>query len=261
MGWATLLLLAPGLAAAGDRYADAVESYTQGDNGGFNASFLPDVVLGPPKGSGLFQGSLDVVSLGRSGSIELRFDDNVIVDGPGVDFTVFENPFLELGAGSITEPPFAEPARVGVSQDGVDWQWFPCSLAMGGGPHWPGCAGVYPVLSDDDTPPPWIPTTTPIEDLVGLHILEIQAPTGSGGDSFDLADVGLAWARYVRIEAASFDTEAVGSGNSAFDLDAIVAVNSARFAPAPLPALSRSAQVACVALLAAVAFVAGRRIS
>ena len=46
----------------GDPYADAVVSTLVGTNGGFNQAALPDVVLGPPSGSGLFAGSLDVFS-------------------------------------------------------------------------------------------------------------------------------------------------------------------------------------------------------
>jgi hypothetical protein len=225
--------------AAGDPYADSVVTFVQGANGGFNAGALPEIVLGSPEGSGLFQGGLDVVSLGRSGRIDLRFDDNVIVDGVGVDFTVFENAFLEIGAGNLTVPPFAEPGRVSVSQDGIEWFAFPCPLELLAAPYWPGCAGVYPALSDGtlDTPDATIPTSVPIEDLVGVSVFSIEAPPGSGGDSFDLADVGLGWARYVRVESADFDVSVVGSGNSGFDLDAVVAVNSAD-SPPEVPALT-----------------------
>lgn len=221
--------------AGGDPYVDSVVTFIPGANGGFNAGSLPDIVLGSPVGNGLFLGGLDVVSLGRSGSIELRFDDNVIVDGPGVDFTVFENAFLEIGAGNLTIPPFAEPGRVSVSQDGVEWFAFPCTLDVQSAPYWPGCAGVYPVLSDGtlNTPDATIPTSVPIEDLVGVSVFTIETPPGSGGDSFDLADVGLGWARFVRIESADFDVSVVGSGNSGFDLDAVVAVNSAESVPVP----------------------------
>ena len=235
--------------AAGDVYADSVVAYVQGANGGFNAGGLPDIVLGGPVGSGLFLGGLDVVSLGRSGRIDMRFDDNVIIDGSGVDFTVFENAFLEVGAGNLTVPPFAEPGRVSVSQDGIEWFAFPCTLAPEAAPYWPGCAGVYPVFSDGtlSTPDATIPTSVPIEDLVGVSVFTIEVPPGSGGDSFDLADIGLDWARYVRVEAADFDVSVVGSGNSGFDLDAIVAVNSAESVPVPALA-ARSQQLVAVGL-------------
>jgi hypothetical protein len=211
----------------GDPYADEVPvgGFLVGDSGGFGAEAN---VLGPPMGSGLFQGSLDVLSLGLLGRIDVHFTDNVIVDGPGVDFTVFENSFLSIDASLLSAAPFSEPGRVSVSQDGSTWYSFSsCMLVQTEGPYYEGCAGVYPVLSDDEDPHPSLPSSTPILDLIGLDILgppiEIE---GSGGDSFDLADVGLSWARYVRIDAASFVDGPFGVNNAGFDLDAVAAVNS-----------------------------------
>jgi len=250
-----------GFDTTGDPYADEVVAFTAGTNGGLNAEELPGIVLGAPQGEGLFLGSFDVVSLGVSGSIAVRMADNVIVDGPGADFTVFENAFLEIGAGSLTQPPFAEPGRVEVSQDGVTWFAFACDLSESAGPYWPGCAGVYPVLSDGTlaTPHPSIPTTTPIGDLVGISVLSIQAPAGAGGDSFDLADVGLAWARYVRIVAAGFAPPVTGTGDSAFDFDAVAAIHSSPTVPpaVPVPAASVGARLLLALLLALAAFRAG----
>jgi hypothetical protein len=212
--------------AVGDPYADEVVSFTPGAGSGFGS---PADVLGPPAGLGLFQGSEDVVSLGLSGAIEVRFADNAVADGPGPDFSVFENPFLTIGIGLFTDPPFSEPGRVSVSQDGVQWQTFPCSLSQAESPYHPGCAGVYPVLSDGTptTPHASIPTLAPpIEDLVGVSILGLTLPEGAGGDGFDLADVGLPWIRYVRIQAAPF-LEGPGTDDKAgFDLDALAAVYS-----------------------------------
>jgi len=212
----------------GDPYADSVPvgGYVQGTNGGFGA--LANV-LGPPSGGGLFQGGLDVLSLGIAGHIDLAFDDNVLVDGPGVDFTVFENSFLGIDPGPVSGPPFSEPGRVSVSQDGVTWVAFPgCVLDPAQAPYYPGCAGVRPVLSDAEVPHPSLPTSTPVEDLVGIDLLGPPITVeGAGGDSFDLADVGLAWARYVRIEAAGYVDGPFGADNAAFDLDAVAAVHSA----------------------------------
>jgi hypothetical protein len=214
--------------AVGDPYADAVVDVQIGADGGFKAAFLPDIALGPPQGAGLFQGSLDVVSLGLGGSIELEFVDNVIVDGPGVDLLVFENPFLEDDGSGFTAAPFMEPGRVSVSQDGVTWFSFPCALDPAEAPQFhPGCAGVYPVLSASGTPHPSIPSEVPIEDLVGQEILFLQVPEGAGGDGFDLADVGLGWARYLRVESAGFATYPAVAPVVGFDFDAAAAVNSA----------------------------------
>ncbi len=211
----------------GDAYADSVLSFSAGSSAGYGEQSW---VLGPPVDTGVFQGSLDVLSLGLDGTIEVEFTDNVIVDGAGPDFTVFENPFLEIGIDLFTDPPFSEPGEVSVSQDGVTWFAFPCALDPGLGPYFPGCAGVYPSISDANdpaTPHASIPTSTPIEELVDQDFFAFPMPEGSGGDSFDLADVGLAWARFVRIQSADFNTGVTGPNNAGFDLDAVSAVNSA----------------------------------
>lgn len=178
-----------------DAWADCVESFEPGPEAAFGHDALPEIVLGPPMpvGGG---GSLDVASLGCDGSITLAFDPPGIVDGPGDDLIVYENPFA---TGATT---FAEPARVLVSEDGVDWRPFACELTGVG--DWPpqGCAGVTPVTLAED---------------------EIE-----GGDAFDLADVGLAHARYVRfvdVSSAFYGNEVWCSGEpGGFDLDAVEAV-------------------------------------
>jgi hypothetical protein len=222
--------------AVGDPYADALVSYAVGSFGGFpGASFLPGFVIGPPHGRGLLQGNQNhVFSLGFGGSMTLGFSDNVIVDGEGVDFAVFENAFLvENGATLTLERPFADPGIVSVSQDGSVWYGFPCLLVRDypAGIVFPGCAGVYPVLSDagdPTTPHASIPTEGEIGDLMGVPSVPLPDPGGAGGDSFDLADVGLGWARYVRIVDANFPTgDPFGPTNAGFDVDAVAAVNSA----------------------------------
>jgi len=224
-----------GFEAVGDPYADALVSYQVGQYGGFpSPSYLPGIVLGPPRGAGLLQNGFDVFSLGFGGQMVLRFVDNVIVDGAGVDFTVFENAFLaENPATLLLERPFADPGIVGVSQDGVVWHEFPCQLVvnLGAGVIYPGCAGVYPVFSNAGqpaTPHASIPTAIPLAALIGLPSEPPPAPGGSGGDSFDLAAVGLGWARYVRIRDPNYVTgDPFGPTNAGFDVDAVAAVRSA----------------------------------
>lgn len=219
----------------GDPYADAVFAYQVGPFGGFpSPSFLPGIVLGPPRGSGVLDGGFDVFSLGFGGWIVLLFVDNVIVDGDGVDFTVFENAFFAENPATLTlERPFADPGIVGVSQDGVTWHEFPCLLATfpAAGIYYPGCAGVYPVLSHADrpaTPHASIPSPTPLHALIGQSSEPLPAVAGAGGDSFDLADVGLAWARFVRIRDPNHATgDPFGPTNAGFDLDAVAAIHSA----------------------------------
>ena len=225
---AVLLLLVPH--AHAEPFADAVLDYAIGTGGGAREADLPGIVLGPPRGGGAFTGSFETFSLGLGGHIVLAFTDNVIVDGPGPDFTVFENPFLLRGV--TTLPPYAEPSTVSVSADGVHWAVFPCALATP--PYYPGCAGVYPVFANADdplAPSPLVPSTTPIEALVGVPVDDFVPPAGSGGDGFDLAAVGLAAARFVRIDAGPYDARL--GGLSGFDLDAVAAVHSVDVAGLP----------------------------
>ena len=185
---------------------DAVVDFVAGTNGGFQEELLPDIVLGPPFGLGVSDGSLDVASLGDGGSITVAFEDNVIVDGPGVDFTIFENPFGD----GVTEATFIEVGIVSVSADGqtfVEMPYDPNGFV--------GLAGVTPVESHPD------------------NGIDPRDPTVSGGDAFDLALVGLTEARYIRIDDPGAtihdpgnDFPTPGPGKSGFDLDAIVAIHS-----------------------------------
>jgi hypothetical protein len=224
------VVLAAGVVRA-EPFADRVVAQSIGTGGGAGQASLPGIVLGPPRGGGAFQGSSHTFSLGLGGTITLAFDDNVVVDGAGADLIVFENAFLPTG--TETQPPFAEPALVEVSGDGIDWHAFPC--AIDAAPYHAGCAGVYPVFANADDPmaPSALdPTTTPIGDLVGVPVAEFVPPPGAGGDAFDLADVGLAAARYVRITASSTLRQGLG-GLAGFDLDALAAVFSIDVAGAP----------------------------
>jgi hypothetical protein len=183
-------------------YATSVESFSPGKGAGFNQSKLPDIVLGPPQGLGTGQGSLDVLSLGAGGEIVLGFRERGIVDGAGADLVVFENPFWPGGDSSQV---FAELGEVSVSDDGETWFTFPCDLAGDGAGHYAGCAGVTPTLEFD------------AEALVPLD------PERTGGDAFDLAEVGAARARFVRIR--DLGTQPPAGTTSGFDLDAIGAVH------------------------------------
>jgi hypothetical protein len=190
---------------ADDPYADCVESFLPGEGATFGHDAMPGIVLGPPHGGVAGAGATDVASLGCSGRITLAFDAPAIVDGPGPDLLVFENPFR---AGEET---FAEPARVLVSDDGITWAAFDCAVRGDG--TWPpvGCAGIEPVLADGD----------PATD-----------PAVAGGDAFDLADVGLARARFVRLvdvtEEHYGDRMWCGGDGGGFDLDAVAAAEHQR---------------------------------
>ncbi len=191
-------------AEVSDPYLDCVDSFLPGD-ASFGHDLLPAVLLGPPRGAGALGGT-DVLALGCGGEITVYFAGEGIVDGPGDDFIVFENPFA-LDDGST----FVEPARVFVSDDGERWREFPCSLDE----EPPlGCAGIGLVHATDEA---------------GGSI-DPQDPDVAGGDAFDLAEVGLARARWVRLIDVGEDYYGHGlwcaGGAGGFDLDAIVALHA-----------------------------------
>ena len=186
-----------------DRFITKVVSFTPGTCAGFGAGAMPGVVEGPPVGGGAAAGGLDVVSLGTDGEIVVSFEPNAIVDGPGVDFIVFENPFYIAGD---PRRPNAELGEVSVSEDGVTWQTFPCTATSY---PYGSCAGWHVVNSN--------PTN-------GISPVD---PSVAGGDPFDLADLGLKHARFVRIKDKAH--EACTSPNvttNGFDLDAIAIVHA-----------------------------------
>lgn len=227
-------------------FADRVAQFSPLDPKCFGCNRSSTVVLGPPAGAGDGNGSTDVVSLGArvnndggvtapyGGTITLEFTDNLIVNGPGVDFVVFENAFRLAG----TDEFFVEPAVVDVSADGIKFYRFPfdyvARLNNDGSlnlfnPHayHYGFAGVHAVYSNGNTPPA---TDTVL----------------AGGDQFDLSDLPgapLSWARFVRLTATGdswfIDQQgepvrhsnsdptwaASGAGKSGFDLDGAVALH------------------------------------
>ncbi len=185
--------------AAPTVFISCVLSFEPGVGAGFGQDKFPSIVYGPPVGAGTANGSTDVLSLGGGGEISFGFGGNAIVDGPGADFIVFENAFDE---GGDPLKPYAEPGVVSVSDDAVTWVDFPCHSE---GYPYTGCAGWHPVLSNPDN---------------GISPTD---PATAGGDPFDLADVGVTHARYVRVRDVSFKG---GSPTEGFDLDAAAIVNA-----------------------------------
>ena len=188
------------------RFITNVISFTPGTCAGFGQTAMPKVVCGPPVGGGTNAGSTDVVSLGGGGEIIVSFTPNAIVDGPGVDFIVFENPFVIDGSGAI----YAEPGEVSVSDDLVHWVTFPCTDATQEPPYGQ-CGGWHPVLSKPGN---------------GISPFDVAR---AGGDAFDLADLGVEQARYVRIRNIVASEACPDAGyipkTNGFDLDAIAIVN------------------------------------
>lgn len=185
-------------AAPASRTISCVQDFSPGEGAGFGQDDYPDIVYGEPEGGGAGKGSLDVLSLGRSGTITVGFGGGAIHDGEGPDFIVFENAF---NAGGNPENPFKELGEVSVSADGETWATFACRKDAY---PYDGCAGWHPVLAGSEP---------------GIDAFD---PAEAGGDPFDLADVGLQTARFVRIT----DLSNAGAGGSAgFDLDAITVVH------------------------------------
>ncbi|WP_156338998.1 cell surface protein [Chondromyces crocatus] len=183
------------------RTASCVLSFTPGEGSGFGMEEYPEIVYGPPHGGSSSSGSLHVLSLGKGGEIALGFGGNTIVDGPGPDFIVFENPFL---VGGDPMKVFKELGEVSVSADGETWTTFPCQADAY---PYEGCAGWRPVLATPDS---------------GEGMFN---PEVAGGDPFDLAELGLSEVRFVRVR----DISNFGAADTAgFDLDAIAIVNPSR---------------------------------
>ncbi len=187
-----------------------LEKVTYGPGAGFGKAALPGVIQDGPQGGGSTGGSQDVLSLGEKGEAVLSFGPYDVVDGPGVDFIVFENAMLVA-----PYQPFAEPGIVGLSSKGItssDFKEFSCDLTRTTGDaakkQWPypGCAGVRPVLAN-----------------VKQNTIPPTSPALAGGDQFDLAALKIKQARYVRIRDAGVSK--MGSTSRGFDLDAVVLIN------------------------------------
>lgn len=187
-----------------DRFVTKIVHFAPGPCAGFGADAMPEVVLGPPIGGGSQQGSLDVVSLGIGGEIVLSFEPGGILDGAGADFIVFENPFY---AGGNAERPVADLGEVSVSEDGTHWKTYACT--PGDTAPYGKCAGWHPVYS-----------------APGNGISPVD-PASAGGDSYDLSELGLSSARFVRIRDMSTATcEGKPKPTTAgFDLDAVSIVH------------------------------------
>jgi len=145
--------------------AAEVLEFHAGAGAGFGQDALPDVVLDLPEGAPDLP-SEDVVSLGNGGEIVLGLGALELVDGPGPDLQVFENVFLSGSA----ENPYAEVAALSLSADGQEWRTFPVDYRPAG--------------------------DTVVARFVGFAGLR------PGGDLFDLADLGLPTARYLRLRDA-----------------------------------------------------------
>ncbi len=131
------------------------------------------------RGAGSTMGSFDVLSLDNtlSGhpSATFRWGAQRVLNGPGVDFVVFENGFEVFGTAGNPQH-FMDPMVVELSVDGQTWVTFPHDYthtpetSYSRNPnHWIGFAGTQPVRLNRDT-----------------HPVDPFDPAAAGGDGFDL---------------------------------------------------------------------------
>jgi hypothetical protein len=141
-----------------------------------------------------------IQSLGMDGEIIVGFNNKLLINGDEADFTIFENVFIN----PITGGYFAEPAKVAVSRDGINYYEFKYDSNT-----LKGLAGITPTYGDKNS----------------------YNPEESGGDSFDLSDVGIDTIAYIKITDFTSIISTLPDTNkywnpefilSGFDLDAVV---------------------------------------
>lgn len=177
-------------------------SFGTGTTFGQSAMYFPMNIFGLPDTNARIDAPIatqeQILSLGLNGSITIGFKHYMIRDMPGKDFTIFENAFQYLG-----DRIFIEPAKVEVSKNGIDFYSFPFdSLTLN------GCAGTYPTNGNAD----------PFDVTI------------SGGNSFDLADIGMDSIIAIRIiDVSSFVLQSehplYNPIVNGFDLDAVVGLH------------------------------------
>ena len=185
---------------------DTVITYQPGsrDDSLKNNPYYPQNIMGIPsrKASKTLPANSreDIEAIGLSGEIIVGFNERVLLNGPGADFIIFENAFVN----PVNNGIFAEPAIISVSKDGINFIEFPYDKTT-----LKGLAGLTPTYGDKD---PFNP------DI-------------SGGDAFDLDDLGLDFIKFIKIKDTTLIVAGLPKSHkywnpefllSGFDLDAIV---------------------------------------
>ena len=197
-----MLIMSVSLDAYEHGTIDTVISYRwgEGQNAGQSPEYFPQNIFGKPDSTASetipASSPEDICSLGLGGQITVAFKGYEIVDGPGADFTIFENAFIN----PVTKKIFTEPGKVSVSYDGINFIEFPFDTLT-----FSGCAGRTPTHGDKDC----------------------FNPAESGGDTFDLSVLGIKRIRYIRITDVSYiiknnpEHPLYDPTISGFDLDAV----------------------------------------
>lgn len=171
---------------------DEIFEITYGYNSGYGKEHFPENFYGAP-----VEGGTHTVSMGAGGELVIELGTYALVDGPGVDFVIYENPVY-----SYTYGNFLEPAKIGVSEDGENFTFFSCLKTS----PYTGCAGVIAWTEEN-----------PID------------PDVAGGDQYDLNDLGFSKINFIKIidlDLCRDGEEACGvDGTWGFDLDSIALIN------------------------------------
>ena len=193
-------------------FIDTVYSYQWGSGWqttGRDEKYFPQNIFGPPTHytTKYVQATDDseVLSLGIGGEIIVGWKNGYIVDKEGPDFIIFENVFSNYQETKI----FVEPAIISVSKDGINFVEFPYNTET-----LEGLAGIN-----------WINGS---ENCFDYNL--------SGGDAFDLADIGMDSIRYIKIKDTSLLAAKLPTNHkyyspvgvlTGFDLDAVVLLHTA----------------------------------
>lgn len=176
----------------------------RGQNSGQSDEYYPENIFGFPSEKAAFQipeqKPEELLSIGFEGEIIVGFKDHKLIDLEGPDFIIFENAFENPATGNL----FVEPAKIAVSNDGInfrEFQYDPLTLE--------GCAGISPTTGSGN----------PCD------------PVSIGGDAFDLADMKMDNITHIRITDISYLVKEDPSHQyydpiiSGFDLDAVVGLH------------------------------------
>jgi len=162
--------------------------------------------------------SFEIVTVGGGGRLIVKFNHPVANDrnNPyGIDFLIFGNTAQTIASGQnwtngnpeqtvVSSASSAEPGKVAVSQNGIDWYYFT------NGPY----ADSFPPTASyawDEANDVWADELDPLlpidpnltaANFSGLTVAGvIGLYNGSaGGTGFDIGLLGLDWIQYVRIE-------------------------------------------------------------
>lgn len=217
---AASVVLSPACFAA-DPWADQVISYSPGTDPAPGFINGPAALGEPTRDSIAFGGFTispfggaadvsEVVSLGASGELIVKFDEPV-TDDPnnpfGIDLLVFGNSFLGLGSFNnddtdlATGPTFSEGGIVSVSADGINYSVISGVDADGRFPTNGYTDITVPFPATGSVPSDFTKPVDPNFDVTGLNTAGVIAGyAGSGGGAgIDLASVGLSEISYVKV--------------------------------------------------------------